>query len=239
MPRYSQNFLINPKIAEYIVRVARLSEDDVVLEIGPGKGILTGRLLEKCRVYAIEIDRNLCEHLQFLFRKQVEEGKFHLIYGDALKTDFPKFTKVVANVPYYISSSLIFKILEHEFDRGILMLQYEFAERLVAKPGSKKYGRLSVMMYYNGDAKILRRVKRENFKPIPRVDSAIVEMVKKPRFCYEPKVLDYVVRKIFQHRRKKIKNVLGNVPYGEKRAEELSPEEICEVARYVKSGIPD
>ena len=207
------------------------------MEIGPGKGILTAKLLEKCNVYAIEIDENLCEYLQFLFRQQIEEGKLHLICGDALKIEFPPFTKVVANIPYHISSPLIFKLLEREFEKGILMLQYEFAERLCAKPGSKKYGRLSVMMYYNGEAKILRRVKRGNFRPIPRVDSAIVEIVKKPRFCYDPDALEHVVREIFQHRRKKIKNILGDVPYGEKRAEELSPEEICEVARYVKSRI--
>ncbi|MCD6275822.1 MAG: ribosomal RNA small subunit methyltransferase A, partial [Thermoplasmata archaeon] len=116
---------------------------------------------------------------------------------------------------------------------GILMLQHEFAERLCAKPGSKKYGRLSVMMHYNGEARILKRVKRGNFRPVPKVDSAVVEIVKKENFCYEKEILDAVVRKIFEQRRKKIKNILGDVPYGEKRAEELTPEEICEVARYV------
>jgi len=232
MPRYSQNFLVNARIADFIIQRAALSPEDTVLEIGPGKGILTARLLEKCKVYAIEIDKELCDYLQATFSEDINERSLELICGDALKVDFPTFTKVVANIPYHISSPLLFKILEYEFERGILMLQYEFAERLVAKPGTKKYGRLSVMMYYNGEARILKRVKRGNFRPVPKVDSAIVEIVKRDRFCYERDVLDYVVRRLFEHRRKKIRNILGDVPYGDKRVEELSPEEICEVAKY-------
>ncbi len=233
MSRYSQNFLVNARIADFIVDRAELEPEDTVLEIGAGKGILTGRLVERCEVYAIEIDKTLCEYLRIIFQDDIEDGRLHILCGDALKLDFPKFTKVVANIPYHISSPLLFKILEHEFEKGILMLQYEFAERLAAKPGSKKYGRLSVMMYYNGEARILKRVKRGNFRPVPKVDSAIVEIVKRDRFCYDRDVLDYVVRRIFEQRRKKIKNVLGDVPYGDKRAEELTPEEICEVAKHV------
>ncbi len=233
MPRYSQNFLVNPRIADFIVEKADLSSEDIVLEIGPGKGILTARILKKCKVYAVEIDRDLCDYLSISFQEEIKEGRLSIICGDALEVDFPEFTKVVANIPYHISSPLIFKILEYNFEKGILMLQHEFAERLCAKPGSKKYGRLSVMMHYNGEARILKRVKRGNFRPVPKVDSAIVEIVKKENFCYEKEILDAVVRKIFEQRRKKIKNILGDVPYGEKRAEELTPEEICEVARYV------
>jgi len=233
MSRYSQNFLINSKIADFIVEKADLSSKDVVLEIGPGKGILTSRLLKKCKVYAVEIDRALCEYLSIFFQKEIKEGRLSIICGNALKVDFPKFTKVVANIPYHISSPLIFKILGHDFEKGILMLQHEFAERLCAGPGSKKYGRLSVMMYYNGEARILKRVKKGNFRPVPKVDSAIVEIYKSPRFCADESTLEWVVRKIFEQRRKKIKNILGDVPYGDKRAEELTPEEICKVAEYV------
>ena len=232
MFRYSQNFLINPKITEYIVREADIRPEDIILEIGPGKGTLTGKLLEKGEVYAIEIDKTLCEYLNITFQDDIKDSRLYLICEDALKIDFPKFNKIVANIPYHISSPLLFKILEHEFERGILMLQYEFAERLVAKPGSRKYGKLSVMMYYNGEAKILKRVKRDNFRPVPKVDSAIVKITKKDRFCYDKDKLDKFVRKLFEHRRKKIKNILGEVPYGDRRVEELSPEEICEVVNY-------
>jgi 16S rRNA (adenine1518-N6/adenine1519-N6)-dimethyltransferase len=239
MSRYSQNFLINPRIADFIVEKAELNEDDIVLEIGPGKGILTSRLVKKCKVYAIEIDRALCEYLESIFAEEIKEGKLKIICGDALEIDFPRFTKVVANIPYHISSPLIFKILKYEFQKGILMLQYEFAERLSAEPGTKKYGRLSVMMYYHGEAHILKRVKRGNFRPVPKVDSAIVEIKKKERFCFDEDVLDMVVRRIFEQRRKKIRNILGDVPYGDKRAEELTPEEICKVAEYVANRIFD
>jgi len=239
VPRHSQNFLVNEKIAEFIVEQANIEPNDTVLEIGPGRGILTAQLLKKAPVIAIEIDPELCEALELIFPDEIESGRLKLICGDALRMDFPEFTKVVANIPYHISSPLIFKILKHEFKDGIIMVQKEFAERLTAEPGSKKYGRLSVMMYYNGEAKIIKIVKRGNFRPIPRVDSALVRVKKMNRFCYDRTVLERVVRQIFSQRRKKIKNVLGNVKYGERRAEELTPEQICEVARDVENRIRD
>ena len=235
----SQNFLVNKKIVDFIVRSADLSPDDIVLEVGPGKGILTKKLLEKSQVVAIEIDEKLCEFLRMKFHDFIKNGKLVLICGDALKVEFPKFDKIIANIPYHISSPLLFKILKHDFSYGILMLQREFGERLCAKPGSKYYGRLSVMMYYNGRAEILREVKRENFRPMPKVDSVIVKIKKRERFCFTPDKLEDVVRRIFSQRRKKIKNILGDVPHGEKRAEELTPEEICEVAKYVYNRIRD
>ncbi len=232
MPRYSQNFLINGRIADFIVEHANLTPQDIVLEIGPGRGILTERLLKKSRVVAVEIDPELYDALNLIFSDEIKSGKLQIILGDALEIDFPAFTKVIANIPYHISSPLIFKILEYEFEEGIIMVQKEFAERLVARKGSKKYGRLSVMMYYHGSAEILKVVKRGNFRPVPKVDSAVVRIKKENRFCADPQILDCVVKKIFSQRRKKIKNILGDVPYGEMRAEELSPEEICEVANY-------
>ncbi len=233
MVRYSQNFLVNEKIADFIVESAQIKEDDIVLEIGPGRGILTKRLVNRAKVIAIEIDENLCAYLSSIFSSQIQEARLQIICEDALKVEFPKFTKLVANIPYHISSPLLFKILSYDFNEAIVLLQEEFAERLCASSGSKKYGRLSVMMYYNGSAKILKKVRRGNFSPAPKVDSAIVHIKKEPRFCYDPEVLSNVVRKIFQHRRKKIKNILGEVPFGERRAEELTPEEICEVAKHV------
>ena len=235
----SQNFLVNVKIADFIVNKIDLKPNDAVLEVGPGKGILTERILKKSRIIAIEIDEKLCEFLHVEFYDFIKNGKLELICGDALKVEFPKFDKIIANIPYHISSPLLFKILKQDFSYGILMLQREFGERLCAKPGSKNYGRLSVMMYYNGRAKILREVKKENFRPMPKVDSVIVKITKNPRFCFDPDKLEDVVRRIFSQRRKKIKNVLGDVPHGEKRPEELTPEEICEVAKYVYGRIRD
>ncbi len=239
MVRYSQNFLKNEKIADYIVEVADLSTSDIVLEIGPGRGILTERLLKKAPVVAVEIDEELCDYLELIFADDYESGRLKIMCGDALKISFPPFTKVVANIPYHISSPLIFKLLKYNFRDGVLLLQKEFAERLCAGPGTKKYGRLSVMMHYHGDAEMIKVVKRGNFSPVPKVDSAIVRIEKNERFCADRRVLEEVVRRIFSQRRKKIKNILGNVPYGEKRAEELTPEQICEVAENVKDWILD
>jgi len=236
VPKLSQNFLINPRIADFIVERAELRDGDVVLEIGPGKGILTGRMVERAKVYAVELDRVLCEYLSIIFQEEIESGRLELICGDALKVELPDFTKVVANVPYHISSPLLFRLLEMDFEKGVLMFQHEFAERLVAKPGTKKYGRLSVMMYYHGEARIAKRVKRGNFRPIPKVDSAVVEIRKETRFCAPRETLEDVVRRLFEHRRKKIRNILGDVPHGDRRAEELTPEEICEVAKSVEGG---
>ncbi len=233
MPRYSQNFLVNGKIADYIVEQAELHPEDTVLEIGPGRGILTERLIKRGKVIAVEIDNELCDLLQFKFENEIKEKKLKLICGDALKIEFPQFTKVVANIPYHISSPLIFKILSYEFKEGLITVQKEFGERLVAEPGTKKYGRLSVMAYYYGDAKLIKIVKRGNFRPVPKVDSVIVKIVKHERFCYKREVVEEAVRKMFSQRRKKIKNVFGDVPFGEKRAEELTPEEICEVSKHV------
>ena len=235
----SQNFLTNSRIADFIVKNAKLKPEDVVLEIGPGRGILTERMLLKSSVVAVEIDETLCDFLRMKFHDFIVEKKLKLICGDALKIEFPKFTKIVANIPYHISSPLLFKILKYNFSLGILMLQKEFGERLCARPGTKNYGRLSVMMYYNGHAEIIRKVGKGNFTPTPRVDSVIVKIAKDPKFCFAPDKLEEVVRMIFSQRRKKIRNILGEVPHGEKRAGELTPEEICEVAKYAYGRIRD
>ncbi len=237
MPRYSQNFLINGNIADFIVNSVRVTPADIILEIGPGRGILTERLVKLGKVVAVEIDGELCEYLNVKFKREIKEGILLLLCGDALKLEFPRFTKVVANLPYHISSPLLFKLLDCNFSEGVLMVQKEFGERMVASPGSKKYGRLSVMTYYYGYAEILKIVKRGNFRPVPKVDSAIVKILRNPRFCEDKKLLETVVRLLFQQRRKKIRNVLGEVVYGDKRVEELTPEQICEVVKDAKNRI--
>ncbi len=227
-----QNFLINGRIADWIVERADIKSEDIILEIGSGKGILTKRLLKKARVIAIEKDKELCKYLEAVFENYIKAEKLKLLCKDALKINFPYFNKVVSNIPYYISSPLIFKILKYDFSVAILMLQKEFGERLCAMKGSKKYGRLSVMMRFYGDARIIKYVKKENFRPVPEVDSCIVEIKKDERFCGEPEKIEEIVRKIFSQRRKKIKNILGDVPHGDKRAEELTNEEICDIVMH-------
>lgn len=246
--KLSQNFLVNEEIAERIINYANLKKDDVILEVGTGFGILTNRISEKVKkVYTIEKDKKIAE----LFLKN-KPSNVELIIGDALKVEFPKFNKVISNLPFSISSEITFKILNYEFEFGILTYQKEFGERLVAKRG-KDYGRLTVNVYYKAECKILDFVAKENFYPIPKVDAAIIFLRKRKAFVVKNEDLFFkIVDIIFSQRRKKIKNVLINnykaftknkekmlsvvkkLKDREKRAEELSPEEIAKMSEEVE-----
>lgn len=171
-----QHFLLDSSIARREVQDASLTKDDVVLEIGPGKGALTRLLAASARqVIAIEIDPCLVHQLSLDMPSNVQ-----VIQGDAAAIDFtslPRFTKVVANLPFWISSAITSKLLEHSFEKAVLIYQWEFAQRLVAGPGTKHYSRLSVLVVYKATCHLLERVPRESFSPPPEVDAAIVELV--------------------------------------------------------------
>jgi len=240
--RRGQHFLVNDRIAERQVGYAQLSRDDVVLEIGAGKGALTRHLARAAgRVIAIEIDADLVATLENMDNVEV-------VQNDALNVDFDalRFTKVVANLPYQISSPVTFKLLEQDFELGVLMYQKEFAERLVAVPGSDAYARLSVMAQYAADWELLETVSPGAFYPRPRVRSAVVRMTpREPLFSVvDEAVFADVVRALFSHRRKKIRNgllaaglvsrdQLGEVPYVHRRAEDLLPAQIGAISDAV------
>jgi 16S rRNA (adenine1518-N6/adenine1519-N6)-dimethyltransferase len=234
--KLGQNFLIDHNIAQLEVNYADIKKDDVVLEVGPGKGILTNLLAKNVeKVIAVEIDKNLLESL-----KETLPSNVTLIHSDILKLDFenlPKFNKVVSNLPYQISSPITFKLLDYSFNLAILVYQKEFAERMIAKPGSKKYSRLSVNVYYKSECSLLRIISRNIFYPRPKIDSAIVKIVprKTPSFFVEnEEFFKNFVNVMFSHRRKKIKNIikdnfgfnLNNKMYDDKRVDNLTPEEI-------------
>ena len=234
--KLGQNFLIDSSIAQIEVKYADINKEDVVLEVGPGKGILTNILAKNAKnVIAVEIDKNFFESL-----KKTLPSNVILIHSDVLKLNFkklPKFNKVVSNLPYQISSPFTFKLLNYHFNLAILTYQKEFAERITAKPGSKKYSRLSVNVYYKSNCYILRTVSKSVFYPIPKVDSAIVKLVRrrKPAFCVEnEEFFKDFVNVLFSHRRKKIKNIIKNKYgynlinnfYNDKRVDNLTPEEI-------------
>ncbi len=174
-----------------------------------------------------------------------------LINDDAVKVDFetlPKFNKIVSNLPFQISSPITFKIINYDFDLAVLIYQNEFAERLIAIPGSKDYSRLSVGVYYKARCKILETVSKTCFKPQPKVDSCIIMLKprKKPPFSViEEKLFFDLIRNLFNHRRKKIKNILGetykieldNIPYLENRVEELLPEQIGNLSNIIFNNI--
>ncbi|MGC8610344.1 MAG: 16S rRNA (adenine(1518)-N(6)/adenine(1519)-N(6))-dimethyltransferase RsmA [Thermoplasmata archaeon] len=235
MKRNGQVLLKDKNLVKIIVSYAQINENDEVLEIGPGMGILTSELLSSgAKVYAIEKSKEFYEYLRTYFFSEINDGKLKLILGDALKEEFSRFDKIVSNIPYNISSPITFKLLKHQFKLGIIMYQKEFAQRLVAKPGSNNYSRLTVNVYYYADVSILRYVPRTVFYPIPKVDSAIVKIVPNKKFSVKDEKLFFeITEKLFSQRRKKIKNIIGNVPYSENRVEELTPEQIGEIADYV------
>lgn len=156
-----------------------LRPTDVVLEIGPGTGNMTVKILEKAKkVVACEIDPRLVAELQKRVQGTPYQSKLQILIGDALKSEFPFFDICIANVPYQISSPLVFKLLLHRpiFRCAVLMFQREFAQRLVAKPGDKLYCRLSINTQLLARVDMLMKVGKNNFKPPPKVESSVVRI---------------------------------------------------------------
>lgn len=217
--RLGQNFLIDQNIVRKIVAAAELTPDETVLEIGPGRGILTDALSHAARrVIAIEIDAALHAMLQ---TRRAEWGNVELICADAMAHPFeslPAGAIVVANLPYYISTPLLFKLLAHRplFPRLVLMLQNEVADRLVAGPGDDDYGILSVMAQYAADVRKAFKVSANCFRPRPEVGSAVVVLHPKLQSLLSPSQearFAAVVKGAFAHRRKTLVNSLRDEGY--------------------------
>ena len=240
--RLGQHFLIDDRVLQRQVAFAELSEGDVVLEIGPGIGNLTEAILATgASVVAVERDDEFCRFLRRRFGDRIR-----LVQADAVKAFLPEFDKVVANLPYQISSPITFKLLDHGFKSAVIMVQRVFAERMTAGPGTKDYGRLSVGVYYHAACEIVAKVGRNSFWPQPEVDSCMVKLSPRapPFSVASERAFFEVTRAIFSHRRKKIMNALASdpaaksavpgatsatfasLPDADKRAEELSPEDI-------------
>lgn len=241
--KMGQHFLIDEAIAEREVVCANISNHDIILEVGPGKGILTHKLAQHARrVIAIELDEHLVAQLTPTLPQHVT-----LIHGDVMQVDFfslPPFTKIVSNLPFQISSPITFKFLEYPFTTAVLIYQQEFADRLIAQPGSKAYSRLSVGVYYKAYCKFLEHIPKTCFSPQPHVDSAMIKLTPRntPPFpiINEP-FFFALIKTLFSHRRKKIRTILRNqycitdktVPYLDNRVEELSPEQIGELSNIL------
>lgn len=170
-----QYIVMSKSLLRRIVNYAELSDDDIVLEVGCGTGKLTKLLLEKCKVIGIEKDRRFVDLLKKKFSLEIEIGRLKIIHGDALKVDFPEFTKFVSNIPFQISSPLTFKLFKYEFDLAVIMYQREFAERLV-----REDSRLGVISKAYCRAEILEIVKPSVFKPKPAVEAAVVKIIPEP-----------------------------------------------------------
>jgi 16S rRNA (adenine1518-N6/adenine1519-N6)-dimethyltransferase len=250
-----QHFLIDRNIVHKIVRLAELQPGETVLEIGPGRGILTEALLEVSgAVIAIEVDSVLNAHLREAFRNR---SGLKLIEGDALALDFaclPEAFLVVANLPYYLSTPLLFRLLKEgaRINRMVLMMQAEVAARLAASPESKAYGVLSIATQFRCEVRLAFKVSATCFQPPPRVGSAVVVLTPllRPRVSVEDEGFFFkVVRAGFAHRRKSLANSLRDEGFnpeqtraalmaagidGARRGETLSMQEFGALANYLQ-----
>ncbi|MEK6568211.1 MAG: 16S rRNA (adenine(1518)-N(6)/adenine(1519)-N(6))-dimethyltransferase RsmA, partial [Candidatus Omnitrophota bacterium] len=213
-----QNFLVDKNIRKRIIQSAGLKKSDIVLEIGPGRGELTELILEKVKkVIAVEIDPGLCAILRDKFSAY---KNFELINRDILKFDIRDFIqknkkfKVIANLPYYISTPIITHLFEYrEVIKEIyLTLQKELASRLTTGPGSKEYGSISCFIQFYSQARILFPIKNTSFWPAPKVDSCFLKLkiLLKPKIRVSDEQLFFkLIRTAFNQRRKSLKNSLG------------------------------
>lgn len=231
--KYGQVLLKNLKVAHFEVSALGLNDGSSVLEIGPGPGTLTEILLDAgYRVTAVESDHRFFDDLSARYREKIEDGQLILVKADFLDMDGGTYDGIIGNVPYHISSSIIFKLSSFKFRKAILMFQREFCQRLVAKVGTKEYSRLSVNAQLRFEMKIIAKVSRNSFSPVPEVDSSVVEIV--PRSVHDEKSLlraDDIFRKLFSSKRKKLSTVLKGLDseYGEKRVGEISPEDLLKI----------
>jgi len=176
---FGQHILKNPLIVNSIIEKAAVKSTDTVLEVGPGTGNMSVKILEKCKkLVACEVDPRMAAELQKRVQGTPDSNKLHLIVGDVLKSELPYFDCCVANLPYQISSPFVFKLLLHRpFLRcAVLMFQREFALRLVAKPGDKLYCRLSINTQLLAKVDHLMKVGKNNFRPPPKVESSVVRI---------------------------------------------------------------
>jgi len=212
-----QNFLIDESVLEDIVKGAAVDKDDMVIEIGPGIGTLTRVLLEKANaVKAVELDSKL---INILKQELKEYANLTLIHNDALKLDYneligeEKSVKIVANLPYYITTPIISYLLkgEYKFKSLTVMIQKEVAERIAAKENCKEYGALSLLVQYYCDIEVIRAVPPTSFIPKPKVDSLVIRMDRLDTPKVKPKSIELffrVIRESFNMRRKTLWNSL-------------------------------
>jgi len=249
-----QNFLRDENIARKIISSLSLNSDDYVLEIGPGTGMLTKYLIEQAkRVVAVEIDKNL---VQKLLKQFCTYDNLFLYHDDILKISFKEILrgnqswKVVANLPYHITSPVLFKLFDHRtfFDSATLMIQKEVAQRIVAQPKSKNYGILSVFSQLYAEVKILFEISHHVFFPKPEVSSAVVKWKFKqtePLDQQEDDLFRRIVKGSFSQRRKMLRNSLRSVFNNEvdltqinfdleQRPEDVSVQGFIELTRQIK-----
>lgn len=223
-----QNFLIDDTVLMDIVEGSEVNKGDYIIEIGPGVGTLTKQLLKVAKaVCSIELDSNL---IPILNEELKEFDNFKLINEDALKVDFNEIiageesVKLVANLPYYVTTPIICKFLteDYNFKSLTIMIQKEVAERIAAKPNCKEYGALSLLVQYYCDTKILRKVPPSAFIPQPKVESTVIKLDKlsAPRVqTKDEKLFFTIIRSAFNMRRKTLWNALKTLKLSKENLE--------------------
>jgi 16S rRNA (adenine1518-N6/adenine1519-N6)-dimethyltransferase len=233
-----QNYLIDRRVAEREVEFLGISPGDRVLEVGPGFGILTAALLQKTtNVTAVELEEGAVNYLRDAY------PQVNVIQGDFLETEVPPFDLFISNVPYSISSPLLFHLLDMKFKRAVIMVQREFAERMAAPAGDDDYSRLSVNVFYRAECKLLENVPRSRFWPEPEVDSTVVLLTPRPAPFPVKDEMHFLklIDVLFQQRRKKIGTILkmkhmmpegkrDELPFMDERVERLTPAQIAELS---------
>ncbi|QCI22598.1 16S rRNA (adenine(1518)-N(6)/adenine(1519)-N(6))-dimethyltransferase RsmA [Buchnera aphidicola] len=252
LKKYGQNFLVNKNTIQDIVKIINPKIKQTLIEIGPGLAALTKPICELLEeLIVIEVDPNLL----FLLKRRSFYSKLIVFYQSALNFNYvdlfykkKQLIRIFGNLPYNISTSLIillFKQIRFIEDMNF-MLQKEVAERLIAVPGNKSYGRLSIISQYYCNIKTLLNVRPEDFQPIPKVNSVFINLtphVNSPYFVYDINVLSYVTKNAFQNRRKILRHNLKNL-FSEKelimlnidsnlRAENISISQYCQLSNYL------
>ena len=262
---YGQNFLIDQNVVDGIIEKAEVNKDDLIIEIGPGLGNLTSPLLENAgKVICIELDPKMVSILTDRFSLY---KNFELINDDVLKVDLNKIiadnseyksAKVVANLPYYITTPIIMKLLEDKLNLESItvMVQKEVAERLADKPGGKEVGAITYSINYYTNPEIIIDVPRDSFIPAPNVDSAVIKLdvLKEPKVnVLDEELFFKIIKFSFLQKRNTLMNSLSNSGLIPKdlleevlnhlgidlrvRAEQLTLEDFCEISNYIKTNI--
>jgi len=231
--KLGQHFLIKGSILQRIAAAACPDPVPLVIEIGPGRGALTEKLLERAeRVVAIELDPYLVEHLRAKFDSRLE-----VVHSDVLEADLTQWgpAPIVGNLPYYITSPILERVVRLDFPRAVFLMQKEVAERLAAGPGSRNYGYLTVQTALFARIRMLFGVKPGAFQPPPKVDSAVVLLEPRDTPVENPDKFLEFVSACFRQKRKTLRNnlaavygkeLLDELPGAGKRAEQLSIEDL-------------
>lgn len=248
-----QNYMIEPSIFQRMTEYASLGQNDVVLDAGAGLGFLTRFLADRCKnVLAVEVDKLL---VHVLSEQLKDLPNVTVIVGNVLKTHVPQFNKAVSIPPYQISSRLLLWLLRRSLDFSVLILQEEFANRLVAPVGSEDYGWLRVFTYYRGECELLDKVPKRDFYPQPDVDSTIIRLKPKspPPFIVTDEALFIkLVQNLFTQRNRRVKNairpfmrtvlaksaedtqsIVQRIPFRDERARRLTPEDFGTLANAI------